>query len=562
MKRKYWMQGVKGTVVSAALVGMLLGGAGDLKVAAAGTADGSETLVTSKEDVNAIESGDGEAEQETAADYPEATKLNIDAMSVDFNGVLKDTNEMHWYMFEVPAGKSMKLTIKSEGKGIGDPVEKNAPWQGSGGGPLTGNGVNLFKKEEGHTIKTCVRSWFKGFGTQEYTLNEGTYYLAVMAVSYVATRSQDEQGNEVYINYHGDSDPCYASYGYTVNLKFEEVEDVAQGKQNGPLFKNAVEVERNKTYSGVLGLSNFGSPFPEDSSGNATENYKIVVDGKKKIKISLSDYDPGIVWTEIRVYKEGERQYYAEEIGNNLNEEGNPTGNNLEIELEEGVYYIYFFFSNSIYVEETDLGAVTYKFSIADMNRSLSDLFKDIQETDWWYPFVLYVYENGIMSGTGENFEPLQTIPREQFVQILYNHSGKPDANGIENGFSDVEDKWYKSAVLWANKNGITSGYDDGRFGVGDKITREQIAVMLYKYAQIKKFDLAITDGYCAQYAGSEKVDSWAKEAMDWLTTQGIMSGKGTSTDKSKLDLDPLGYATRAECAAMITNLLKKNNVE
>ena len=102
MKRKYWMQGA---VVSAAVVGMLLGGAGDLKVTAAGTADGSETLVTSKEDVNAIESGEGEAEQEATVDYPEATKLNIDAMSVDFNGVLKDTNEMHWYMFEVPAGK-------------------------------------------------------------------------------------------------------------------------------------------------------------------------------------------------------------------------------------------------------------------------------------------------------------------------------------------------------------------------------------------------------------------------------------------------------------------------
>ena len=195
------------------------------------------------------------------------------------------------------------------------------------------------------------------------------------------------------------------------------------------------------------------------------------------------------------------------------------------------------------------------------VTKLVTDVFMDIQKTDWWVDAVQFVYDHDIMAGSDIGFEPKAYLTREQFVQVLYNHSGKPGAKGITNKFSDVKEAWYKDAVLWANKNDITSGYDDGRFGVGDKITREQLTVMLYKYAKMKGFDLTATQGLTDQYKDGKKVDTWAEQAMNWAVSQGIMSGKGTGTDKSKLLLDPLGNATRAECATMIMKLLVKNGV-
>ena len=197
----------------------------------------------------------------------------------------------------------------------------------------------------------------------------------------------------------------------------------------------------------------------------------------------------------------------------------------------------------------------------APVTKSVTEVFKDIQKSDWWLEAVQYVYDHGIMAGSDIGFEPRAYLTREQFVQVLYNHSGKPGAKGIANKFSDVKDVWYKDAVLWGSKNDITSGYDDGRFGVGDKITREQLTVMLYKYAKMKGFNLTVSKGLTDQYKDGKKVDSWAKEAMNWAVSQGIMSGKGTGTDKSQLLLDPLGNATRAECATMIMKLLVKNGI-
>ncbi|MBR1930193.1 MAG: S-layer homology domain-containing protein [Lachnospiraceae bacterium] len=199
---------------------------------------------------------------------------------------------------------------------------------------------------------------------------------------------------------------------------------------------------------------------------------------------------------------------------------------------------------------------------IGRVETNLSDLaggFLDVKRTDWYGDAVQFVYDRQIMSGMGKWFRPNLTISREQFVQTLYNNSGTPAVNAA-NKFSDVKSgQWYTNAVLWANSTGIASGNANGTFGVGKKITREQLALMLYKYASWDGgYDMTANAGLINQYADGAKADSWAKDALNWALTQGIMSGKGSGKDITTYRLDPQGTATRAECATMLMKLLTK----
>lgn len=182
--------------------------------------------------------------------------------------------------------------------------------------------------------------------------------------------------------------------------------------------------------------------------------------------------------------------------------------------------------------------------------------FPDVRKSDWFGPAVQFVYDNGIMTGMGKTFQPNGKLTREQFVQVLYSHSGKPTVTG-KSKFPDVRSgQWYEKAVIWATVNGITSGNGDGTFGVGQNISREALAVMLYKYARLKGYDLSSREGLIYRYADGSKVSTWAREAMNWAISQGVISGKGSGGNLATYKLDPQGFATRAECAAMMMKLL------
>ena len=200
---------------------------------------------------------------------------------------------------------------------------------------------------------------------------------------------------------------------------------------------------------------------------------------------------------------------------------------------------------------------------IYEKKGKVQDVFEDVNEGDWFVSFVQYAYDNNLMTGKGTNtFAPNTPIRREEFTQILYNHMGKPEVT-IDNPFTDVKDAWYKNSVLWAKENNIANGkVRDGKvvFDVGKDITREELALMLYKYAKLRNYDLDRTEGVCEEYKDGSKVSPWAKEAMEWAISQGIITGKGgKGAEKSEMRIDPQGSATRAECACMMTKLLKKN---
>ena len=176
--------------------------------------------------------------------------------------------------------------------------------------------------------------------------------------------------------------------------------------------------------------------------------------------------------------------------------------------------------------------------------------FKDVKENDWFYEAVSYAVENGLMSGMSEDiFAPNTPLTREMLAVVLYNVEGQPEGTEA-NTFTDVKgDMWYTDAILWANENGIVAGYDNGAYGVGDLITREQFAAILYRYAQFKGYDVSIgADTNILSYADAFAISEYAYPAMQWACGAGIMGGMDDGT------LMPQGKATRAEAAAMLMN--------
>ena len=172
--------------------------------------------------------------------------------------------------------------------------------------------------------------------------------------------------------------------------------------------------------------------------------------------------------------------------------------------------------------------------------------FSDVSESDWFYKGVSYVVENGMMNGVGENqFAPNAPLTREMLAVVLYNMEKQPESTGV-NPFADVKaDMWYTDAIVWANANGIVAGYDDSTFGLGDSITREQLAAILYRYAQLKGYDVT-EKADLTGYADSAAISGYAVEAMQWANANGIVNGMTETT------LAPQGTATRAQVATML----------
>lgn len=174
--------------------------------------------------------------------------------------------------------------------------------------------------------------------------------------------------------------------------------------------------------------------------------------------------------------------------------------------------------------------------------------FSDVKESDWFYKGVSYVVENGMMNGVGDNqFAPNAPLTREMLAVVLYNMEKQPESTGV-NPFADVKaDMWYTDAIVWANANGIVAGYDDSTFGLGDSITREQLAAILYRYAQLKGYDVT-KKADLTGYTDSASISSYAVEAMQWANANGIVNGMTETT------LAPQGTATRAQVATMLMN--------
>lgn len=177
--------------------------------------------------------------------------------------------------------------------------------------------------------------------------------------------------------------------------------------------------------------------------------------------------------------------------------------------------------------------------------------FTDASATAWYHDGVHYVLEENLMVGVSDGkFAPNATLTRAELAQILYNKAGKPAVSGAST-FTDVPaSAWYAKAVAWAQQNNVVSGVGGGKFAPNDKITREQIAVMLYNDAGKK----AVTG--TLNFKDAANVSNWAKDAMLWATQNKVVNG-AVQSDGTLL-LNPTNGATRAETAAMLANYYNK----
>ena len=171
--------------------------------------------------------------------------------------------------------------------------------------------------------------------------------------------------------------------------------------------------------------------------------------------------------------------------------------------------------------------------------------FNDVSANDWFASAVDYVTGKGMMNGTADNtFSPKANTTRGMVVTVLYRLENQPSTSAAS--FTDVASgAYYANAVAWANANGIVSGYGSGKFGPNDKVTREQLAAILYRYAQYKKYDVSGANSLDG-YADAQSVSSYAVPALQWANAAGVVTGKSGSK------LDPKGNAARAEVAAML----------
>ena len=175
--------------------------------------------------------------------------------------------------------------------------------------------------------------------------------------------------------------------------------------------------------------------------------------------------------------------------------------------------------------------------------------FTDVPSGAWYAEAVAAVSDGGIMNGTTTTtFSPDGQVTRGMVAAVLWRMAGSPAPKG-GSSFADVE-AWYfyADAVAWAEENGIAAGRSDGSFGGGDIVTREQLAVFLYRYSQYAGEELA--NGVLDLYSDVDSVHAWAREGMAHSVGAGLITGRDNG------ELDPGGPATRAQLAVILQRLM------
>lgn len=202
--------------------------------------------------------------------------------------------------------------------------------------------------------------------------------------------------------------------------------------------------------------------------------------------------------------------------------------------------------SDTVYTFTMPASAVKVGVSYVKATETPSETkFNDVSANDWFASAVDYVTGKGMMNGTADNtFSPKANTTRGMVVTVLYRLENQSSTSAAS--FTDVASgAYYANAVAWANANGIVSGYGSGKFGPNDKVTREQLAAILYRYAQYKKYDVSGANSLDG-YTDVQSVSSYAVPALQWANAAGVVTGKSGNK------LDPKGNATRAEVAAML----------
>lgn len=194
------------------------------------------------------------------------------------------------------------------------------------------------------------------------------------------------------------------------------------------------------------------------------------------------------------------------------------------------------------------------KVEMPEQKPEEKETFKDVKKNDWYYEAVEYVANKGLMNGTGnDEFTPDANTTRGMIVTILYRLEGSPEVS--MSTFTDVANtEYYAKAVAWAEKNGIVNGYGEGKFGPNDVITREQLAAIMYRYSNYKKYNTSVgEDTNILSYNDISELSEYAVSSMQWACGAGLVNGIGDGK------LAPKGNATRAQLATILMRYCESN---
>jgi len=242
----------------------------------------------------------------------------------------------------------------------------------------------------------------------------------------------------------------------------------------------------------------------------------------------------------------------------------------LPYELEEGqsasgvvVYYVdssgnlinmhaqYDPIKKMVYFTTNHLSVFMIDYDQSAVHICPSEGFADVDQSMWYHEAIDFVIEKGLFMGTSETtFEPNIPMNRAMLVTVLWRLEGNPAVSSASS-FEDVaSNAWYANAVAWASANKIVSGYGSGLFGPNDNITREQMAAILYRYAEYKGHDVTASDNLSA-FADAGEVSTWALPGLKWAVAKGLITGV------TRTILEPRGTATRAQVATVLMRFLE-----
>ncbi|MBR2895550.1 MAG: S-layer homology domain-containing protein, partial [Oscillospiraceae bacterium] len=174
-------------------------------------------------------------------------------------------------------------------------------------------------------------------------------------------------------------------------------------------------------------------------------------------------------------------------------------------------------------------------------------------EGEWYHEAVDYVYENGWMSGSDLlTFSPDQNAMRADAITALYRIAGEPEVSEVELPPTDVrQGSQYETALKWAYREGIVTGFQESAFAVFAAVSRQQLAVMLHRYAMISGEEICFDEDILLNCADTEMIAEWAYDAIAWAVSEGYFSCDSSGA------IRPTEYATRAELAQVLMNFFK-----
>ena len=294
----------------------------------------------------------------------------------------------------------------------------------------------------------------------------------------------------------------------------------------------------NGTYRYVVSYGGYDSEYGDVTVSGTARTIRVQLDEHPEYRVYIANTEHGTVSVDTRYAEEGEWVYITvnPDAGYRLSDltVTRPSGNTVKVEHVRGNVFRFAMPGVRVTVD-------------AEFVRTTMP-FTDVSRGQWFYDAVSFVYWRDIMDGvTSTQFAPDATTTRAMVVQILYRMAGSPTVRGSSPFYDVSNGAWYADAVIWAEANDIVNGMTTTTFAPNTAVTREQLATMLYRYAQYRHYNTSAgANTNILSYYDANRISEYAFSALQWACGEGIMDGTGTGY------LSPQGQATRAQLAAML----------